>query len=703
MLLDKKSYRTKNKGSILKKIIFFVILFLFSFFCLSLGTGVGIITAYWGDLPSLAPLEDYNSGKWNLPTKVYSSRGKVVATFSEEKRELIRIEELPQELIQAVVTIEDSRFFQHNGIDFQGILRAAIKNFMAGKIVEGGSTITQQLAKVLFFSPRQTLRRKIREALLAIKIERTYTKREILERYFNKIYFGGGAYGVEAASQIYFGKSARNINTAEAALLATLPKAPTYYSPLVNPEESRERHRLALRLMAKKNLITDTEAQQMYKRFWKQFEQKQLEREDRKQELIKGAPYFVEHIRKKLIDKYGAEVIYQGGLKVKTTLNMKYQQILQNTIYNYLLEINKKLDNLSDTATEIPPNPTQDIIEGAALIKDPQNGTVKAMVGGHEWHVDNQLNRAIQSHRQPGSAFKPILYTAALDNGFTQVNKLQDRPMIFNTPQGRWQPQNYSENFHGEILLRTALIHSYNVATVDLMEKIGPQKVIEYARKLGVKSPLQPHMSLALGGLGHGVSPLEMVNVYSTFANKGIRTDAIFIKEVQDREGNILERNFTQKREVISRQIAFLITNILKSVVETGTGRRIGRTFKRPIAGKTGTTNNFRDAWFMGYTPRLVMGSWFGYDSSNRSLGPHMAGGVVAGEFWRRAAKEIFAGKKPRSFSVPTGINFVQIDPETGYRATIHCPHTVAVPFLTGTAPTRPCPKHGGLSLYSQK
>lgn len=703
MKYDKKveARRETTEGWSLKaKLLLAGVLTFFTLFSAAVGAGIGVLYSFSNNLPSLAPLEDYTAAEWNLPTKIYCSGGELLATFSEEQREIVLIEELPDELIHAAIAVEDNRFFRHNGIDFHGIARAAYQNFRAGSIVEGGSTITQQLSKVLFLTPKQTFRRKIREALLSLKIERNYTKREILERYFNKIYFGGGAYGVEAASQVYFGKSARKVDVVEAALLAGLPRAPSRYSPVSNPELAQERHWVVLNLMARRGLIEKEQLRQKFKEFWEEFEYRHFREEDRKEEEIYEAPYFVEYVRNYLLGNYGPDVVYRGGLKVHTTLQRDHQRTLQKEMHDYLVELNIDMGNLPDTATEIPAEPDTPIVEGAAIARNPQNGHVKGMVGGHRWHTKNQLNRAVQSHRQPGSAFKPILYAAALDNGYTQTDQLYDMPLSFDTPQGRWEPKNYSGRFHGEVLLRDALAESLNLATVDLMHDLGPKKVVDYAQKMGFQSPLKRHMAIALGGLERGTSLLELVNIYSVFANQGIRTNAIFVTEIRDREDNILERNFTRRREAIAPQTAYLVTDMLKGAVDHGTGRSIGRAFDRPLAGKTGTTNNFRDAWFVGYTPQLVMGSWFGYDLQNRSLGEDMSGGVVAGEFWRRAGREIYGDLDPRSFPVPGGITFVNIDPETGYLATPHCPSSTRLPFRSGSGPTQPCPKHGTNGRY---
>ncbi len=666
----------------------------FLLFCVLVGAGGGILLALEDDLPSLAPLEDYNSAEWHLPTKVYSRRGKLIGSFYEQRRELIDVESIPPSMIQAVIAIEDNRFFQHQGLDFRGIARAAIRNFLAGRIVEGGSTITQQLAKVLFLKPEQTLLRKVKEALLALRIERHYTKKQILERYFNKIYFGEGAYGVETAARIYFGKSARDLTVAEAALLAALPKAPSYYSPINNPEEARQRHWLVLKSMVEAGYLEGERARRQFLSFWRDYSKELHRKAERQQDRIREAPWFVEHVRKRLLDKYGSEVVYQGGLTVKTTVDLKLQRRLQQKLNDYLLERNIEMGNLADTASTIPRQPRSDLVQGAVQVKDPRTGKILAMIGGHDWNVDNQYNRAVQAHRQPGSAFKPILYTAALTEDFTLASRLQDRPLVFNTPQGEWVPRNYSKKYHGRVTLRNALVHSMNVATVDLMKEIGPEKVISYARKLGIRSELMPHLSLALGGLRKGVSLAELTDVYSVFANGGVRTKSVYIREVLDREDNLLERNFAHRREVISPQVAFLVTSLLQRVVNEGTGQAIGRSFDRPIAGKTGTTNKYRDAGFIGYTPNIVMGSWFGYDTNNRSLGENMTGGVLAGEFWRRAAPVIFEGRPPRTFSVPPGISYESIDPTTGYRATPQCPRTSREPFITGTEPTRLCPVH---------
>lgn len=691
---QRNRYQKESKSTSPNRSLFFAILGLFVTFCFVIGTATGLLLAFYDDLPSLAPLEDYTSGEWNLPTKIYSRDGEEIATFFEEQREIVPYEELPPHLIEAIISVEDSRFFQHNGIDFRGIMRAAIQNIRAGTIVEGGSTITQQLAKVLFLTPKQTFKRKFKEALLALKIERNYTKKEILERYFNKIYFGSGAYGAEAASQIYFDKSVRDITVAEAALLAALPKAPSYYSPYQHPERAQRRHRTVLNLMADNGFLSDDQADSQFQTFWSDYDEVRHSISSARNKTKRKGSYFIEMVRKKLLKKYGADVVYRGGLKVKTTVNMDYQTALEKEMYDYLLNFNKEIGNINDDAETFPLNADTDMVEGAAYVKDPQSGEVLAVVGGHDWTVSNQLNRATQAYRQPGSAFKPILYTAALDSGFTLATKLQDRPLVFNTPQGEWIPQNYSQRYHGEVTFRQALIHSMNVATVDLLGKVGARVMVDYARKLGIRSELSPHKSIALGGLKYGVSLAELTDVYTVFANKGIRTNAIFISEIRDREGNLLERNFPYKREVISPPVSAIITDLLKAVVDEGTGRGVGRHFERAIAGKTGTTNEFRDAWFMGYTPGLVMGTWFGYDSSNRSIGQNMTGGRVAGTFWRQAAEKILADRPPRTFPVPSELNFINIDPETGYLSTPRCPRSVREPFLPGTEPTQRCPVH---------
>ncbi|MGM0380962.1 MAG: penicillin-binding protein 1A [bacterium] len=693
------NYSGKNKylkqKNTLQNFLFWSILLFFIGFNILLGSGIGLLLAFQDDLPSLAPLEDYTSEEWTLPTKVYSRSGEEIASFHKEQRQLVKISELPPELIKALIAVEDNRFFQHNGIDFWGIARAFVQNIKAGRIVEGGSTITQQLAKVLFLTPRQTFKRKLKEALMSVQIERTYTKREILERYFNKIYFGAGAYGVEAAARVYFDKSAKNINIAEAALLVGLPRAPSSYSPLRNPDRARQRHRIVLSMMAQRGIISQQKARKLHKEFWSEFDRTHYDQEDTKEENIKKAPYFVEHIRRQLLDRYGSEMVYRGGLQVHTTVDMNYQKILEDYMYDYLLELNIEQDNLPDTATKFSENNDSSIIEGSAVIRDPKNGQIMALVGGHRWDGKNQLNRAVQAQRQPGSAFKPVLYAAALENGYTPTSKLQDRPLIYNTPQGQWTPRNYSQRFHGEVTIREALLDSLNVATVYLLEQVGTRELLEMARKLGIDQSLGSHMSIALGGLNRGLSVVELSDVYTVFANQGMLNDPIYIREVRDREGNLLERNFPHNREVLNPQIAYIMTHLLQGVVDEGTGQRLGREFDIPLAGKTGTSNRYRDAWFMGFTPDLVFGSWFGYDSSNQSLGQHMSGGVVAGEFWRQAGQEIFANHSYETFSVPEGINFLNICTDSGYLATNECSNTRQIPFVSGTEPTRSCPQHG--------
>lgn len=682
--------------------LFVCTLVLFSLFCVLVGSGTGLALGFYGKLPTLAPLEDYRGRSWSLPTRVYSRNGSLIASFSEEQRHLVGIRELPSSLIRATLAVEDRRFFQHSGIDFQGILRAAVENLRAGRIVEGGSTITQQLAKVLFLNPRRTFRRKFKEALLALRIERRYTKRQILERYFNKIYFGAGAYGVGAASRVYFDKPVRRLTLAESALLAGLPRAPSYYSPFNHPEVAKDRHRLVLEVMVRENLIAKSRARRSFHRFWEEFEHRTVGFQQRHDPPgDSGQPsYFVDHVRRRLIDSFGSKRVYRGGMEVYTTVDRRLQNQLSNRISTYLLKLNKNQGNLADTATRIPPGTDRRLIEGAMLLRT-VGGEVRAVVGGHRWYSGNPLNRALQSRRQPGSAFKPVLYALALRQGYTPSTPLQDRPLVFQTSRGRWIPNNYGREYHGRVTLRTALIHSYNVATVDLMRKIGPGSLVDFARELGITSPLNPHLSLALGGLRYGVTLKEMIDAYAVFANRGIRTGSIFIRRVRGRRGNVLLTNVPRRRRVLTPQTAYVMTDLLKSVVETGTGRSVGRRFSRPIAGKTGTTTDYRDAWFIGYTPGFVMGTWFGYDRARRSMGPHMTGSVVAGSFWKRAYRLVVRRHPPRNFAVPRGIDFARVDPETGRLSSPECRGGIRVAFRTGNVPTRRCesPSHRGAWL----
>ncbi len=665
--------RAPRKKRIIVIIKVLILILLFTLFA-GLGAITGVLISYIRDLPSLEPLESYAGAKWELPTKVYALNGELIGEFFQEKRELVALSQIPQRLIEATIAIEDRQFFIHKGISFKGIIRAFLTNIRAGGIREGGSSITQQLVKLLFLTREKTYQRKVQEAILAIKVERMFTKEEILERYFNKIYFGHGVYGVEAASSWYFGKHVEDLNLVECALLAGLIKAPNRYSPITHPKAAEVRQKAVLRGMAELGYISKEEANSAHEELKKMLKEGKI-----KGSLsINQAPYFMEFIRQRLEEKYGANILYKGGLRVHTTLDLKMQEAAEKALSSSLDRLNK--------------NRKGKRIEGALIALDPRTGYIKAMVGGSGFTSENQLNRAVQARRQPGSAFKPFLYAAAIDKGFTPADTLRDEPVSYPGARSEWTPQNYDGKFHGLVTLRKALEHSINVASVRLMEEVTPIVTIEYAKRMGIKSRLEPYLSLALGT--SEVTPLEMASAFGVFANQGIRVEPMWIRHIKNVDGVLLEENLSLEEEVLPGETAYILTDMMEGVVKRGTARRaIGEKFSRPAAGKTGTSSDFADAWFVGFTPDLVAAAWIGYDR-RISLGKHMAGGTVAAPIWREFMELALEGTPVSEFPVPEDICFVDVCSKSGLLPQSGCLWRTKEVFLRGTEPADYCQRH---------
>ncbi|MGD8502317.1 MAG: penicillin-binding protein 1A [Syntrophobacterales bacterium] len=755
-------------------IIVWTVLILVTVMLLTGGYGFYRVTR---NLPQIASLQDYQP---SIVTNVYAEDGTPIAEFYIERRIVVPLEEIPQKLIWAFVAAEDSRFFEHEGIDFIGILRALWKNIRAGGIVQGGSTITQQVTKSLLLTPERSYTRKLREAILAYRIEKHLSKEEILYLYLNQIYLGHGAYGVGAAAQNYFGKHLEELNLAECATLAGLPQAPSRYSPYSHPQRAKERQVYVLNQMVSDGYISADEAAEALAY--------NLEVKARKDWDIGKVPYFAEHIRRYLEEKYGREVLYRQGLQVYTTVNLAFQKAAQRAVKKGLYELDKRQGYRGPVAhlasEEIEPffqklkesveangglepgtvvkgvviavssaekkvsvrlseglgtlpvekmewarkpdpeiaygavkvtNPARvlkvgDVIlvrllerdsktenwllaleqepevQGALLCMDNATGHVRAMVGGIDFHT-SQFNRAIQSRRQPGSAFKPFTYAAALDKGYTPATIIIDSPIIYTDDQmdWKWKPKNYKEKFYGPTLFRTALIFSRNVVTIKILRDIGIDYVIDYARRFGISSPLSRDLSLALGS--SGVSLLELTNAYSVFANLGELVSPIFITKILDRQGNLLEEYRPQRERVLEKDTAYVMTHLLQEVVKYGTGWR-ARAVKRPTAGKTGTTNNLQDAWYIGFTPSYVTGVWVGFDG-DRTLGKFETGSRAASPIWVDFTAEVLKDKREKVFAVPENVVFAKIDPKTGLLAKPGDENAVFEAFKEGTAPTK--------------
>jgi len=756
--------------------------------------GWGTYLYFTHNLPRVDSLKYYNPP---IISTVYSDAGEPIGEFFLEKRVVVPVGDIPRFILQAFVSAEDARFFQHEGLDYPAILRALWKNIQAGEIVQGGSTITQQVARSLLLSPERKWSRKIREAILAYRMEKSLSKEEILYLYLNQIYLGHGAYGVEAASQNYFGKHVQELNLAEAAMLAGLPQAPSKNSPYNHPRMAKLRQAYVLEQMVANGYITRQEAEDALKTL--------LEIHPRRSKFLEVAPYFTEHIRRYVEEKYGRDKLYKEGLQIFTTLDVAMQRAAQRAVHKGLKELDKRqgyrgslrhleqgqiesfckqvqetLDRFPLTegeevvgvVTEIrerekavlvkvgnrpgrieledmrwarKPDPEvpyyqarihnpadvlqvrdvirvkvkglsdetmtlsleQDPLAQAALLSiDLKTGYVMAMVGGRDFQ-ESQFNRAVQAKRQAGSAFKPIIYASAVDNGYTPATVIVDSPIIYDGTQDyqSWKPRNYEEEFYGPTTLRKALAKSRNVITVKIVQDIGIRYVIQYARHLGIESPLNEDLSMALGS--SSVSLLELTKAYAVFANRGRRVKPIFLKKITDKDGTVLEENIPPAQmtsphqgddltavgndgsaeQVITPETAYIITSLLEGVIRNGTGWR-AKALGRPCAGKTGTTDDYSDAWFIGYTPDLITGVWVGLDQEE-PLGKDETGSRAACPIWLDYMKTVMNAKPINQFPVSPGIVFANIDADTGLLASPSSQNTFFECFKEGTAPTR--------------
>ncbi len=725
------------------------------------------------NLPSVTSLREYTP---SLVTRVYSDDDKMIGEFYVEKRVLVPIGAIPRHLKEAVVAVEDDRFYRHKGIDYKGILRAFWVNLIALDIRQGGSTITQQLARSLFLSPEQNIMRKIREAILSRRIENILSKDEILELYLNQIYFGRGAYGVQAASSLYFSKDIRDLNLSEAALLAGVIRSPADYSPYAHPDRAKLRQKVVLKRMLEEKYITGAQYEEAYK------QNIYLKKPEKEEEI---APYFVEYVRQYLVSKYGAEKTYKGGLNIYTTIDYNLQKAATMAVKEGLRALDKRqgyrgpvehkspseirewleggagslsqsdilpgdilegivtrVDNdfatvkagrlsgrvsindmtwarkrrsgigfkrvtykddatvrnilsvgdviyvkvltLKDDDTAAFALDQEPLVEGALLSMDPMTGYVRAVVGGYDFKR-SEFNRALQARRQPGSAFKPFVYGAAIDSGLTPATIYEDAPIRYSIPgwDKDWTPENYDGKFYGPMTLREALIYSRNVVTIKLAENIGIDHVIKFARQMGIKSNLDRNLSLALGS--SGLSLLELTSAYGVFANQGVRTEPVFIKNITDNTGKILEYSTPTAEEVLSRQTAYVLTSMMEDVIQRGTGKS-ARVLGKPLAGKTGTTNDFTDAWFVGFAPNHVTGVWVGFDDI-KSLGHGETGARAALPIWITYMGTAMEQIPPMVFPIPEDILFVKIDPYNGLLAPPNLTDFEVELFKKGTEP----------------
>ncbi len=607
-------------------------------FLLTVFIGIALFFFIALNIPDVGSLTEYNPP---ATTVILDRHGKQVDRVFTENRYVIPYDKMPEKLPLAFIAAEDARFFQHAGVDAWSILRALLHNISKGSRGQGGSTITQQVARSLLLTPEKTYTRKIKEAILAYKIDKTLTKKEILHIYLNQIYFGEGAHGVDAASRVYFDKRAEQLNLAEIAILAGLPQAPSRYSPFKHFDLTKKRQAYVLNRMAEEGYITPTMARKAFD-----------------QSLLWGAPlerdndsrYFIQYVKNYIRNKYGPESLLSGGLTVETTLDQELQTYAAAAVSR---GVAKWAVRQSGKTVELP--------QAALVAMESQTGKVLAVVGGTDFDR-SQFNRATQAKRQPGSSFKPIVYAAALQTTFTPASIIIDEPVELpgSTGSASWQPQNFSEQFYGPTTITTALIHSRNIVTIKLLQEMGIDPARRLARSMGIASPMIKNLSLALGS--SEVTLLELTGAYTTFANQGKRSLPVFITRITDRNGRIMEQWRNENEQVLDEETAFQITHILKSAVKEGTGRNAGG-LPQESAGKTGTTDKYRDAWFVGYTPEIVCGVWLGFDR-RESLGSDETGGKSCAPVWLDFMQHV--PYKQARFAVPESIVFLPIDGETG-------------------------------------
>jgi penicillin-binding protein 1A len=723
------------------------------------GTATGVFFAYAGDLPSISALDDYAP---STISRVYGARGEVVGEFAIERREVIPYEGISRNLEQAILAAEDDGFNQHFGLSISRIIVTAVNDIIHRRM-HGASTLTQQLARKLFLTDDKTPERKIKEALLAIRIEKRYTKREIFTMYCNQMYFGHGVYGVESASRLYFGKSAKDLNVEEAALIAGILQGNVRQSPYVNRDAALRRRNYTLGRMAEVGYITTAQAEELKKK-------PIAVRPDPPGGASSAAPYFLEEVRRELESRYGAKQLYENGLSIQTALDLRLQEAATQALTEGLRRIDKRrgfrkpkrnviaeghtVDGFRQPRWDRPMTPGQIVpavvsavdgsaiqlragamritvdrkgygwtnkpspaglvtrgdlvetrliavadggatasgtleqppeVEGAVLILDNRTGQMMTMVGGFNFDR-SKFNRATQAYRQVGSAFKPFVYTAAIDSGYTPVTMLMDTPVSFPGGAGQpaYTPLNYDRTFEGPITLRRALEQSRNVPAVRVMDQLGPKQVISYARRLGLESPLPPYLAVALGAAE--ATLVEMTSAYSVYPNQGVRMRPYSVLKVSDRQGNVLEENRPEPKDAIRADTAYVMTSLLRGVVQRGTATKAAG-LNWAIGGKTGTTDDYTDAWFIGFDPDITIGVWVGYDQK-RTMGPAGTGSESAVPIWVDVMKAWIATRtEPPTFEPPGNIVFVSVDRGSGNPAIDGTPGAITESFISGTQP----------------
>ena len=630
----------------IRRFLKFLNLVIITLILVSILTVGGLYVWLSKDLPQLPQsLEHINL---SLPTEIYSADGERIKVLGE--RHPVGFEDVSPNFFKAIIAVEDSRFYNHSGIDHRGLIRALLTNLRTKRIAQGGSTITQQLSKNLFFSFERNWIRKIKELLIAFQLEVTFSKEQILEAYGNQIYFGSGAYGVEEAAQTYFKRRARELTLLQAAMLAGLPNSPNNANPFVHYERAMKRTDYVLKRMVSEQLISNSEREEALNSIL-----------DLANPQIESNPnlYFVNEVLAKLEKDYGKEFVHFGGLKIFTTLDTRYQQFALRGARNHLEALKGRVKKESGSEK----------LQVALVAIENKSGAVKALLGGRNYS-HSQFNRAVSNNRLPGSSFKPFVYLTAMETlGFSPATVVVDEPITIEILGSEpWEPQNFDKEFAGSIVLKKALLKSINVVSAKLMQRVGPEKVIRTARKFGIKSPLGKNLSLSLGT--SGVSPLEISSAYSVIANLGIYNEPYLIQQIEDFQGNRLYEHFYQGVQQFSPDTIYPLLDMMQGGVDRGTGRIIRRMgFKHPAAGKTGTTNDFKDAWFNGFTKDISASVWVGFDDNASMItksGKGLTGASAAAPIWVHFMQKALAGKTRVKFPVPENIKFTTIDVETG-------------------------------------
>ncbi|MFA5098158.1 MAG: penicillin-binding protein 1A [Candidatus Margulisiibacteriota bacterium] len=606
-------------------------------------------------------------------TIIYSSDGAVLGTIhGEENRIVVPLNKISSNLQKAVIASEDNDFYRHKGISLKAIARAALVNLFSGKVVQGGSTITQQLARTVFLSTQKTASRKVSEAFLAMQIEKLYTKEEILEMYLNQVYWGHNTYGAEAAAEMYYGKHADALTLAEAAMMSGILGAPEAYSPYKNFDLAVKRRSLVLSKMKDLGMISEKQK--------KAAEVEPVALSMNKLNKYKfTAPYFTSFVINKLVADYGRDIVYKGGLRVYTTLSIPLQKAAEETITGFINTEGIKYH----------------FLQGALVSLDPNTGKILAMVGGYNFDK-SEYNRAAQAKRSPGSSFKPFIYAAAMEKGVSPGEVISDSPMSFDVfpdkdhPDGKWKPMNFDRRFRGNVTVRYALENSLNIPSIKLIQKAGPQNAANLARRLGITSPLTETLSLALGT--SDVSLLEMTSSYGVFASNGLRLEPYAIEKVVDRDGKTIEEAEPRAVQVLDPGVASVMVDMMKGVITSGTGRKAA--LGRPAAAKTGTSERFRDAWFIGFVPQLVTGVWVGNDNNSSMKG--VAEVAVCPRMWKDYMTKVLVNTPPQDFAEPSGMVRVRICTVSGQLAGPNCPSAKirTATFWRGKEPSRQCPSH---------